>query len=101
VPVDRVNAIAARTQLTDYGAGNTGEARQPRTTVFQHASIKMPDGENISVLIKNISATGVRIELPQERPLAELVLITEHSDSLRRWAEVIWQDGAASGLQLR
>ncbi len=69
--------------------------------MFQHATIKMLDGENISVLIKNISATGIRIELPQERPLGELVLITEHSEPLRRWAEVVWQDGAASGLHLR
>lgn len=101
VPVDRVNAIAARMQATDYGVGNAREARQPRTTVFRHATIKMLDGENISVVIKNISATGLHLELPQERPLDNLVLVTEHSNTLRSWAEVVWQDGRAAGLHFR
>jgi hypothetical protein len=101
VPVDRVNAIAARTQATDYGVGNSREARQPRTTVFRHATIKMIDGENITVVIKNISATGLRVELPQERQLGNLVLVTERSETLRSWAEVVWQDAGAGGLHFR
>lgn len=69
--------------------------------MFRHATIKMIDGENISVVIKNISATGLRVELPQERPLGNLVLVTEHSDTLRSWAEVVWQDAGAGGLHFR
>jgi hypothetical protein len=96
-----VNAIAARTQSTDYGVGSSREARQPRTTVFRNATIKLLDGEKIPVVIKNISATGLRVELPQEAPLGELVLISEPSGSFRSWAEVIWQDAGAGGLHFR
>lgn len=96
-----MNAIAARTQTTDYGAGNSREARQPRTTVFRHATIKTLDGENISVVIKNVSPTGLRVEFPRERPLGNLVVVTEHGEARRSWAEVVWQDANAGGLRFR
>lgn len=72
--------------------------RQPRTTVYRHATIKLLDGETIPVVIKNISATGLRVELPQGRPLGKLVLVNEDTDQLRSWAKVIWQHADAGGL---
>ena len=99
VSPDRVKAVLAKKATpTDYADSTRGQ-RAPRTTVFKQALATLPHGEKVPVVIKDMSATGVRVEFFQNRPLGDRVLITEASVPLRFWADVVWEDDGAVGLR--
>jgi hypothetical protein len=101
IPATRVQAIAEMSAPTDYGDAVTSEGRAARTTVFKQAMLMLPHGEKLPVVIKNMSATGVRVEYFANRPLGDRVLITEPSVPLRFWADVVWETDGAGGLRLK
>jgi hypothetical protein len=100
VPAERINAIASRIPPIDYcDAGSRGR-RPSRSATFKQAMVRTPGGDEVPVVIKNMSSSGLRVEYFQSCTLGDRVLIVEPSLPLHAWAQVVWQAEGASGLQL-
>jgi hypothetical protein len=99
----RVRALGARSDASDGAASNQpparAKARAKRDAMFKNATLTLPDGARIVVVIKDITATGARVEFFARTELPDKVLLSEPSLKLKRPAHVVWQDGGAAGLQ--
>jgi hypothetical protein len=51
------------------------------------------------VVIKDLSASGARVEFFQRLQLPAFVMLIEPTLKLRKAARVIWERGAAAGLK--
>jgi hypothetical protein len=100
VSAARVNAIAARIAPIDYCDDGDRTHRSPRSSTSKRAVARTADGEEVAVVIRNISSTGLRVEYSGSRALGDRVLIVEPSLPLRAWAQVVWQGEGAGGLQI-
>jgi hypothetical protein len=98
---NRLRQIAARPALeeTEYKSGKKSEERAPRQSTFKQATITLQGGERMDVVVKNVSATGMRIEFFRKITLTEQVIISEPTLRIRKWAKVMWQTEGAAGLQ--
>ena len=73
--------------------------RSNRKLTFRTASLALITGEQIEVVVKNVSDTGARIDFIRDVRLPDRVLLTEPTLRLKTWAYVIWQTRGAAGLQ--
>ncbi|MET0156934.1 MAG: PilZ domain-containing protein [Methyloceanibacter sp.] len=96
--VERWKAIAAKPAPDFYEDGQRN-ARSPRSRVFRQAIATLEGGEKLAIAIKNLSASGCRIEFFRNTPLTQTLVIDEHSLSLHYEAEVVWQGEGAAGLR--
>jgi hypothetical protein len=72
--------------------------RAPRQAVFRNASIVFANGERMAVVMKDLSATGARIEFVARADLPnELILID--AVGKRRQVRLVWQREGAAGLE--
>jgi hypothetical protein len=55
-------------------------------------------GEQVPVVIKNISRTGCRIEFGENTQPAGRIRLMEQSLALDAWANVVWRGDGACGL---
>jgi hypothetical protein len=98
VPLARVRAIATALAPSTYTSVGKSEKRQPRHPVYKQAIAVLGDGEQIPVVIRNLSHTGCRIEFVKDvKPAGRLRLI-EQSLALEAWANVVWMGHGACGL---
>jgi hypothetical protein len=72
--------------------------RMPRRAVYRPATLVLEQGERLDVVIRDISASGVKVAFFRQTPISEMVLIDEASLPLKRWGKVVWQRDGASGL---
>ncbi|MBL8550323.1 MAG: hypothetical protein JNJ73_10080 [Hyphomonadaceae bacterium] len=86
-------------QQVDSGPIRPESARAPRQAVYRHGVIVLGGGERLSVAIRNLSATGARIEFHIHIPLPREVVVAEPTLKLRRRARVVWQIEGAAGLE--
>jgi len=100
VPTDRVNSIVAKAPPADYADVGGRGARAKRQPVFKQALAILPHGEKVQIAIKSMSATGLRIEYFQNRPLPPAMIISEASIPLHVRAELVWQGEGAAGLRI-
>jgi hypothetical protein len=95
-------ALAARVRKLAGGAASAVarhvKFRDPRAGVFRDGTLILPDGERMSVAIKDLSQTGARIEFVAHRELPLTVMLSEPMLKLRRTAKVIWQRDCVAGL---
>lgn len=98
VPLDRVRAIADRPAPAAYGTVGGSGKRAKRSSVYKQGAVVLAGGENLPVVIRNLSASGCRVEYFQNRRLEGRVLVTEPSLPLRRWGEVVWQGEGVCGI---
>ncbi|MGQ0533059.1 MAG: PilZ domain-containing protein [Caulobacteraceae bacterium] len=94
VLADRVRQIA---EAKPSSAPVKGK-RQPRQPVFRNGVLIFDDGERLSVVIKDLSDGGVRVEFFVNRPLPATIMLSEPTLKLRRRARVVWQSDGAAGL---
>jgi hypothetical protein len=73
--------------------------RSERAPVYRQGVIVLEDGQRVIVVLKNISATGVRIEYFLKRELPPEVTLIEPTMRIRRRARVIWQGDGVAGLE--
>jgi hypothetical protein len=71
------------------------EERQPASF---GASIALPDGRSVPVIIRDVSAHGCSVECDEALPIAQTVRLDLGDDSIE--AEVRWALPGAAGLQL-
>lgn len=96
--LDRLRAVLSKEPPSEYvSVGKTGK-RAARKTIYKQGTLRLEQGEQLPVVIRNLSYTGCRLEfLMQIRP-AGRVLLMEPSLPLEIWADVVWQGEGACGL---
>ena len=73
--------------------------REEREPVSIGASIVLPDGRSVSVMIRDVSANGCCVECDEVLPVAQTVRLDLAEDSVE--AEVRWALSGAAGLRLK
>ncbi|UUR07648.1 PilZ domain-containing protein [Sphingomonas glaciei] len=84
----------------DPQPGNDGQsqpARQPRTNLFLSAQLSLPGEASRPVRVRNLSASGARIDLPQPPPRGSTLLLCRGAAEVA--AEVMWSAGSSCGLR--
>jgi hypothetical protein len=67
--------------------------------VFREATVQFESGERMRVALKNVSATGARIEHPMRNDLPETFFLAEPTTKLRTWVRVMWQREGVAGVR--
>jgi len=97
---DRMRKIAAvPAEEVNYTSAGPGEKRSERKPTFKSATVTTLGGERIDVVVKNVSATGARIDFVRDVTLTDRVMLSEPTLRIRTWAYVVWQTRGAAGLQ--
>ncbi len=53
----------------------------------------------MDVVVKNVSATGARVEFLRDIQLTDRVMLSEPTLRIKTWTYVVWQTRGAAGLQ--
>jgi hypothetical protein len=72
--------------------------RAVRQAVFRQGALILADGEKLPVALKNISATGARVEYHVRRDLPDVVILVEPTLRIKSRARVVWQRDGIAGL---
>jgi hypothetical protein len=72
--------------------------RAVRQSVFRQGALILADGEKHPVAVKDISATGARIEYFVRRELPAFVTLVEPTLRIKSRARVVWQREGVAGL---
>lgn len=97
---DRINKIA--TAATSVGTSvsiGSPVGRSGRKQVFRSATLTFITGEKLDVAIKNLSASGARVEFMRDVRLPDRVYLSEPTLPVSFWAYVIWQNRGSAGLE--
>ena len=73
--------------------------RPTRSSVYRPATVTLPFGEEVQVVIKSISRGGARIDYFQNRSLPDTLHIREASTGLDTPAVVTWRSDHGCGLR--
>lgn len=73
--------------------------REEREPVSLDATLVLPDGRSVPVMIRDVSANGCCVETDEVLPVAQVVRLDLGSKSVE--AEVRWALAGAAGLRLR
>jgi hypothetical protein len=92
---DRVRAISEREPTPRV---KSQRARATRQSVYKNATVLLDSGPRFPVAIKDISASGARIEFFQDLPLEGVFTLIEPVLKIRRRARVSWRTAGAAGL---
>jgi uncharacterized protein YijF (DUF1287 family) len=100
---NRLKAIASKPALADSEYTDVADPkkddRAKRQLTFKQGTLMMSAGERVDVVIKNISATGAKIQFFKHVILTQKVIMAEPTLRLRKWAEVVWQKEGEAGLR--
>lgn len=99
----RVRALstpAAPSQpMAPYAPPQRDKPRNARDPVFRSATLLIDDTGRLSVVIKNLSPTGARVEYFTKVELPPVVVLVESTLKLRQRARVVWQRDGVAGLE--
>lgn len=99
---NRVRQIAERAPERELAAERhrcATKDRAPRQSVFRNGAIVLDSGERLGVAVKDISATGARVEFFQRIVLPETFMLSEPTMKLKRRVRIIWQREGSVGVQ--
>jgi hypothetical protein len=96
----RVAEVAARpgNACSDLTA-TSASPRSEREPAFKSARLRLLTGEVLEVVVRNVSATGARVEFVPDIELSDRVYLSEPTLRLASWAYVVWQDRGVAGLE--
>jgi hypothetical protein len=97
----RLEAIARSPQLDAavYCDVSNKAQRSPRDPLFKPAAVQLTAGDRFSVVIKNLSREGARLEFFRKHVLTERLYLVEQTLPLAAWARVVWQADGAAGIR--
>ncbi len=98
VPLDRIRSIAASPAPAEKTTVGKPDTRPPRKPVYKQALLILSHGEELPVVIRNLSHTGCRAEYFRKVYPSGRVRLNEPSLSLDTWASVAWNGEGACGL---
>lgn len=98
---DRVRQIGERSAALgpDRKAQRQSLQRLPRQPVFKNGTLQFASDERISVVVKDVSENGVRVEFFANLLLPNELLLIATTLKLKRRARVIWQRPGVAGLR--
>lgn len=73
--------------------------RAEREPHFRNGVLLLPGGQRLSVIIKNLSDTGARIDFFVKTELPGEVVLNEPTLKLMTRARVVWANEGAAGLE--
>lgn len=73
--------------------------RAPRQPLFRTATLVTSGGGKQNVAVKDLSATGARIEFHTRGDLPDIVILIEPTLKLSKRARVVWQEPGVAGLE--
>ena len=97
-PVDPVTVFARSFDTPLVAKSVRKQDRAPRQAVFRTATMVTSGGARQNVALKDVSATGARIEFHTRGTLPELVVLIEPMMKLHKRARVVWQEEGRAGL---
>ncbi|MBL8536160.1 MAG: PilZ domain-containing protein [Hyphomonadaceae bacterium] len=74
-------------------------ARSERAPAYRQGVIVIEDGQRVTVVIKNLSASGARIEFFLKRELPAVITLIEVTKRIHRRARVVWQGDGVAGIE--
>lgn len=92
-PLANVEKEYVDTHITKDGG------RAKREPTYKQATVQMRTGERLPVVVKNVSATGARIEYFKTVPLSDVVYLMEPTLDIRAWCDVVWERDNVAGLR--
>lgn len=102
---ERLKAISGRGEFeaTDHREPVVYKAvgkrqRASRKPTFKQATLLLPSGDRMDVVVKNVSDTGARVDFFSRIQLPPTVILSEPTLRLRRKASVVWQGEGSAGL---
>ena len=82
------------------GANRTELRKKPRRQFHYHARILIQDDKPFACAIADISETGARIQLEDERELPErFILFLTKNGEARRQCRLVWRNGLSVGVE--
>ena len=73
--------------------------RAAREPLFRNGVLVLGSGQRLSVIIKNLSATGARIDFFVKTELPDEVMLNEPTLKLMTRARVVWRLEGSAGLE--
>ncbi|PZO46146.1 MAG: hypothetical protein DCF16_19325 [Alphaproteobacteria bacterium] len=73
--------------------------RAARQAVFRNATLTLDSGERMTVAVKDVSATGARVEFFRHVPLPQNFMLSEPMMKLKRRVRVVWQREGVAGVE--
>lgn len=73
--------------------------RAPRQAVFRNATLTLDSGEKMTVAVKDVSASGARVEFFRHVPLPATFVLSEPMMKLKRRVRVVWQREGVAGVE--
>jgi len=96
---DRVRrALERPAAATPAAAPHLPIPRADRRAVYRQGALVLDDGERLSVVVKNLSESGARVEYVIRLTLPAVVVLIEPTLRIRRAAKVVWQRDGVAGL---
>jgi hypothetical protein len=72
--------------------------RSPREATYKDVQIELPGGGRVTGVVRNVSATGARIDFSQRMSLPAKVRVSISGLGVFRNARVVWQDERSAGI---
>lgn len=72
--------------------------RDERQPSYRQGVVQLPDGQRFTVVLKNVSPTGARIEYFIKNELPDEIVIIEPTMKIRHRARVVWQGDGVAGI---
>jgi hypothetical protein len=100
VLANRVRNIAERApNAAVEKAPPRSKERAPRQAVFRNATITLDSGERMTVAVKDVSASGARVEFFRHVPLPQRFMLSEPMMKLKCRVRVVWQREGVAGVE--
>lgn len=93
---------AERTPAPDAAPPTPARAlteREDRRLVFRNALLTLDSVSRLEVVVKDVTADGVRVASQARMRLPDYVTLIERSLQINRRARVVWQDINSAGLE--
>lgn len=99
VPIERIRSIASTTPPSDYTSVGATGARARRHAVYKQAVVTLAHGEELPVVVRNLSPTGCRLEFFKQVYPRGRIRLVEQSLPIDTWASVVWNGEGACGVE--
>jgi hypothetical protein len=100
VLADRLRTIAERAPVNaSEKVAPRSKERAPRQAVFRNATITLDSGERMTVAVKDVSASGARVEFFRHVPLPATFMLSEPMMKLKCRVRVVWQREGVAGVE--
>ncbi|MCG8442116.1 MAG: hypothetical protein MI723_09940 [Caulobacterales bacterium] len=93
------NRLAKFVRPDDYERPESCQrARAARSATYREGSLIPAHGDEVEVVVKNVSASGARVDFRNRARLSGRVLLSSPALGLRKWCRVAWCHHGMAGI---